>query len=200
MKNFSESCEKNKHPILQVLQVELAEPATVLEVGSGSGQHALFFAEQLPQLQWQPSERSQLADDLRCNLANSGLKNLKSPLSLDVDQLPWNVPPASVVFSANTLHIMPLESVENFFRGTGATLQSGGKLCVYGPFNYNGKFTSESNAKFDRSLKEKDPKRGIRDFEQLNGFAERSGLRLLNDHEMPSNNRLLVWMKSVKCL
>jgi len=197
MKNFSESCEKNKHPILEILQVELAEPATVLEVGSGSGQHALFFSEQLPHLQWQPSERPGVVEDLRCNLAESDQGRLKKPLSLDVDQLPWNVAPASVVFSANTLHIMPLESVENFFRGTGATLQPGGKLCVYGPFNFNGQFTSESNAKFDRSLKDKDPKQGIRDFEQLNGFAERNGLVLFKDHAMPSNNRLLVWQKPV---
>lgn len=196
MKNFSESCEKNKTPILQVLRVELAEPATVLEVGSGSGQHAFFFAENLSHLQWQPSERPQLVDDLRSNLAERALSNLNSPLVLDVDQLPWNVAPASVVFSANTLHIMPIESVENFFRGTGAILQPGGKLCVYGPFNYNGQFTSESNAKFDRGLKEKDPKRGIRDFEQLDRFAGQNGLRLLNDHAMPSNNRLLVWQRS----
>lgn len=196
MKNYSESCERNKQPILSVLQVELATATTLLEIGSGSGQHALYFAERLPHLQWQPTERPAVVGDLRCNLSDCGLTNLQPALALDVDYLPWRVEPVSAIFSANTLHIMPLESLENFFRGVGEVLLAGGKICVYGPFNYNGNFTSASNAAFDRSLKETDPKRGIRDFEQLTELAFQNGLRLYKDHAMPSNNRLLVWQKS----
>lgn len=193
MKNYSDACERNKEPILHVLRVELSEAASVLEVGSGSGQHALFFAATLPHLQWWPSERPLLADDLRFNLAAGRQVNLLPPLTLDVDQLPWPVDSVSAIFSANTLHIMPLDSVANFFRGAGQVLTTGGKLCVYGPFRYRGDFTSASNADFDRLLKRRDPHSGIRDFEVLDQFATQQGLRLLNDHQMPSNNQLLVW-------
>jgi len=195
MKNYSESCERNKEPVLQVLQAELAEATTVLEIGSGSGQHARYFAKQMPHLQWQPSERPALADDLRCNLAEEGLTNLREPLSLDVNLLPWQVAPASAIFSANTLHIMSLEAVANFFVGVGSALVCGGKLCVYGPFRYQDEFTTESNAEFDRWLKKRDPQSGIRDFEILARYAKQLHLTLLNDHQMPSNNQLLVWQK-----
>ncbi|SHI49044.1 Protein of unknown function [Malonomonas rubra DSM 5091] len=194
MKNYSESCERNREPILDVLRQELAETTDVLEIGSGSGQHALFLSVELPHLQWQPSERPKLIDDLRGNLRQAA-ENVVPAAELDVTRLPWAVESFAAIFSANTLHIMPIEAVADFFAGVGQVLLPGGKLCVYGPFNYNGKFTSESNARFDRGLKEKDPERGIRDFEQLNRFAEQNGLELLNDHEMPSNNRLLVWRK-----
>ncbi|WP_303721948.1 DUF938 domain-containing protein [Malonomonas rubra] len=195
MKNFSEACERNKEPILQVLQAELAEMETVLEIGSGSGQHALYFAEQLPHLQWQPSERPELVSDLQANLAGCGLKNLLMPFSLDVNHLPWPVSSLSSIFSANTLHIMSLASVANFFHGAGTVLICGGKLCVYGPFRYQGDFTSASNAEFDRFLKSLDPQRGIRNFELLDQYANEQGLHLLHDHQMPSNNQLLVWQK-----
>lgn len=196
MKNFSEACERNKLPILRVLQTELVETATVFEIGSGSGQHALYFAEQLPHLQWLPSERPELAAELRRNLSGCGLENLLNPISLDVNHQPWPLAAVSAIFSANTLHIMDLEAVVNFFRGAGSALLSGGKLCVYGPFRYRGDFTSKSNAEFDRWLKSRDPQSGIRDFELLDQYANQQGLRLLNDHQMPSNNQLLVWRKN----
>lgn len=195
MKNYSQSCERNKEPILAVLQEELSAATTLLEIGSGSGQHALFFAEQLPHLQWQPSERPALFEDLKFNTAGSMLTNLQSPLSIDVNQCPWPVLPVETIFTANTLHIMDLAAVENFFRGVGATLLPGGKLCVYGPFRYHGEFTSVSNSDFDRLIKKKDKLSGIRDFEKVDQWAGGNGLQLLNDHQMPSNNQLLVWRK-----
>jgi cyclopropane fatty-acyl-phospholipid synthase-like methyltransferase len=195
MRNFSESCERNKEPILQVLKVELAAARSVLEIGSGSGQHALFLAENLPHLQWQPSERAALVEDLRLNLVDSALTNLSEPLELDVRQMPWPQVKVSAVFSANTLHIMAIEAVAQFFAGVGSVLRTGGKLCVYGPFRYQGEFTTESNAAFDRSLKEADPQRGLRDFELLDQWANQQGMQLLKDHQMPSNNQLLVWQK-----
>jgi len=195
MKNFSEACERNKEPILKVLRLELVESTKVLEIGSGSGQHAIYFAEQLPHLQWLPSEQSSKVDDLRSNISAGNRANLLLPIGLDVNQLPWYVEPVSAIFSANTLHIMAIDAVANFFTGVGATLVSGGKLCVYGPFRYSGDFTTQSNADFDRWLKSRDAQSGIRDFELLDKYAKQYGMQLLNDHQMPSNNQLLVWQK-----
>lgn len=178
-----------------MLRQELASATTVLEIGSGSGQHALFMAENLPHLKWLPSEKPELVDDLQQNISSSHLGNISEPISIDVNRLPWNVSPVSAIFSANTLHIMSLESVSNFFVGIGDALMVGGKLCVYGPFRYKGDFTTLSNAQFDRWLKEQDPVSGIRDFELLEQRAARQGLKLMQDHQMPSNNQLLVWQK-----
>jgi SAM-dependent methyltransferase len=191
----SEACERNKGPILEVLRTELTGAATVLEVGSGTGQHAVHFAAGLPHLQWQPSELPEHLPPLAERLQLQGGQNLRVPLALDVRDDPWPLAPVDAVFSANTLHIMDWSAVREFFRGVGSVLRSAGVLCVYGPFRFHGAHTSDSNAEFDRWLKARDPLSGVRDFEALDALARASGLEFAADHAMPANNRTLVWRK-----
>ncbi len=197
MKPFSEACEQNKQPILAVLQQHFIDVHHVLEIGSGTGQHAVFFAAQLPHLQWLTSEVSELHAGIHAWLAEARLPNVSLPLELDVNQADWPVEHIDAVFSANTVHIMDWPSVENMFAGIGRVLQSQGVFCLYGPFNYHGSYTSDSNARFDMWLKQRDPRSGIRDFEALNDLAHQHGMRLCADHVMPANNRMLVWEKAV---
>jgi cyclopropane fatty-acyl-phospholipid synthase-like methyltransferase len=193
----SEACERNKGPILEVLAVELAASRVVLEIGSGTGQHAVYFARHLPHLTWQPSEVASLLEPLAERIRVAESAKLRAPIALDVRSLPWPVPAHGAafdaVFSANTLHIMAWDAVEDFFRGVGATLAAGGVLCVYGPFRYRGRYTSDSNAEFDAWLQARDPLSGIRDFEALDALARAQGLMLTADHAMPANNQTLVW-------
>ena len=191
----SEACERNKGPILEVLAGALGASRAVLEIGSGTGQHAVHFARHLPHLLWQPSERAAELGPLAERLALEGPANLAAAIELDVRALPWPVAGCDAVFSANTLHIMPWEAVEDFFRGVGAVLAVPGVLCVYGPFRYRGAHTSDSNADFDRFLRRRDPASGIRDFEALTSLAAAQGLELAADHAMPANNRTLVWRR-----
>ena len=193
----SEACERNKGPILEVLVRELAASRAVLEIGSGTGQHAVHFARHLPHLGWQPSERAAELGPLRERIALEGPPNLGAAIELDVRAQPWPVAGRDAVFSANTLHIMAWEAVEDFFRGVGVVLAAGGVLCVYGPFRYRGAYTSDSNAEFDRFLRRRDPASGMRDFEALERLAAAAGLALAADHAMPANNRTLVWRRAV---
>lgn len=195
MLTLSEACERNKEPILGVLRTELAGAATVLEVGSGTGQHAVHFAAGLPQLLWQPSELPEHLPALAERVRVAGGQNLRVPLALDVGDDPWPVAPVDAVFSANTLHIMSWSAVREFFRGVGRVLRSPGVLCVYGPFRFHGAHTSDSNAEFDRWLKARDPVSGVRDFEALDALARAAGLVFSADHAMPANNRTLVWRR-----
>ena len=195
MLTSSEACERNRGPILAVLRGELAASRTVLEIGSGTGQHAVYFAVQLPHLQWQPTEVAAHLPELAARIRREGSPNLHAPLPLDVGERPWTVPGADAVFSANTLHIMSWERVQDFFRGVGALLTTPGMLCVYGPFRYRGAYTSDSNAEFDRFLRGRDPLSGIRDFEALDALARAEGLTLAADHDMPANTRTLVWRR-----
>ena len=195
MKPFSEACEQNKRPILAVLQQYFSGVSNVLEIGSGTGQHAVFFAAEFPHLHWLTSEVNEHHSGISAWLEEAGLKNLAGPVELDVNQPDWPVEKVEAVFSANTAHIMGWPSVENMFAGIGRILQAGGVFCLYGPFNYEGEYTSESNARFDQWLKQRDPNSGIRDFEALNILAQRHGMTLLADHAMPANNRTLVWRK-----
>lgn len=195
MLNFSPSCERNQQPILEQFQGLLADSRHVLEVGSGSGQHALFFARRFPWLTWQPTELIMNHGALQLNLMEEAVENVLPPQVLDVCQPRWDVDSADVVFTANTLHIMGWPQVECFFTGVGATLEPGGQLIVYGPFRYGGDYTSASNAGFDQWLKQRDPVSGIRDFEAVNALAEAVGLALRADVAMPANNQLLVWVK-----
>lgn len=198
MKPYSESCEQNKIPILAALKVLFAESETVLEIGSGTGQHAVFFAKQFPHLTWITSDQLQYHAGIKMWLAESSLANTQGPLLLDVEQAEWPLKETDAIFSANTIHIMGWPSVEKMFRGIGLVLKEGGRFCLYGPFNYNGQFSSESNARFDLWLKQRDPVSGVRDFEALQVLASKVGLALIDDIEMPANNRVLVWEKSVK--
>ena len=196
MKPFAESSEQNKIPILAVLKQLCGEVETVLEIGSGTGQHAVFFAEQLPHLTWLASDQLEYHAGIQMWLKDSGLSNIRGPLVLDVNQSDWPVKQAEAVFSANTVHIMGWPVVERMFNGIGKILKEGGVFCLYGPFNYNGKFSSESNARFDLWLKQRDPVSGVRDFEALQILADKAGLVFIDDVEMPANNRILVWQKT----
>ena len=195
MLTLSEACERNKEPILGVLRTELAGAATVLEVGSGTGQHAVHFAAGLPQLLWQASELPEHLPALAERVRVAGGRNLRVPLALDVGEDPWPVAPVDAVFSANTLHIMSWSAVREFFRGVSGVLRSPGVLCVYGPFRFHGAHTSDSNAEFDRWLKARDPVSGVRDFEALDALARAADLVFSADHAMPANNRTLVWRR-----
>ena len=195
MKPFSEACEQNKHPILAVLQQYFADVQSVLEIGSGTGQHAVFFAAQLPHLQWLTSEVTELHAGIHAWLDEAHLPNVLPPQELDVNQPDWPVVRVDAIFSANTVHIMDWPSVEKMFAGIGRVLQTRGVFCLYGPFNYEGNYSSESNARFDLWLKQRDPDSGIRDFEALNILAQQHGMALLADLAMPVNNRTLVWQK-----
>ena len=194
-KPFSESCVQNRDPILAVLRDVLADRRKVLEIGSGTGQHAVYFAPELPHLTWQTADVSAHHDGIRMWLDEAALPNVLPPIELDVNQHGWRSGRYDAVFSANTLHIMGWPEVEQFFEGVGCVLEPGGVLAIYGPFNYNGAFTSESNARFDAWLKSRDPVSGVRDFEAVDALARAQGLVLQQDIAMPANNRTLVWQR-----
>ena len=195
MKPFSESCEQNKVPIYDVLKRYFNKIDSVLEIGSGTGQHTVFFAEQFPHLSWVASDCAEYHAGISMWLDEATLDNTRGPLILDVNQSDWPVKQTDAVFSANTVHIMDWPSVENMFSGIGRILNKEGIFCLYGPFNYDGNFTSESNARFDQWLKQRDLSSGVRDFEALENLAEKAGLTFIDDAEMPANNRILVWKK-----
>ena len=195
MKPYAESCEQNRGPILEVLRVELADKSRLLEVGSGTGQHAVYFAPEFPQLLWQTSDRAQMHDGIRAWLDDAAPANVLLPLSLDVCEDEWPRQGYDAVFSANTAHIMAWEEVECLVRGAGRVLAAGGVLCLYGPFNYQGQYTSASNASFDAWLKQRDPLSGVKDFEAVDKLARQAGLHLKEDYAMPANNRMLVWSR-----
>ena len=195
-KPYSESCEQNRAPILAVLREVFADRAHVLEIGSGTGQHAVAFGAELPHLRWQTGDVPLHHPGIRMWLDAAALPNVLPPISLDVNQKSWRDGRYDAVFSANTLHIMSWIEVESFFEGVGEVLETNGVLAVYGPFNYKGAFTSESNARFDAWLKSRDPASGVRDFEAVDALARARGLMLQQDIAMPANNRTLVWRRT----
>jgi cyclopropane fatty-acyl-phospholipid synthase-like methyltransferase len=188
------SCERNREPILTVLRRHFADRTEVLEIGSGTGQHAVFFAAELPHATWQASDRAANLAGIRVWLDEAALGNTPAPVEFDIEAT-WPRRRYDAVFSANTLHIMPWSAVERLFAGLPDILTDDAKLVIYGPFNYGGDFTSASNAVFDAWLKEAAPHQGIRDFEAVNDLAARAGLVLIEDRAMPSNNRCLVWQR-----
>ncbi len=188
---FSEACERNKAAILAILRSAFADRLQVLEIGSGTGQHAVHIAAQLPHLTWYPTERLPYLDDLTARVKLEGSPNLRQPTMLDVNQAVWPIRQVDAVFTANTLHIMAWNEVRALFRGVDAVLCAEGTLCVYGPFRYQGRHTSQSNEEFDAVLKERDPLSGLRDLEQVTLLATECGLKLVADQDMPANNRLL---------
>ena len=193
---YSQAAANNREPILALLRTILAGPRSVLEVGAGTGQHAVFFAEALPAVRWQATERADALSMLQPRLSRAHLPNLPEPQPLDIADQPWPVAKADAIYTANTLHIVAEDLVEAFFRGCGEVGQAGTPLIVYGPFNYGGEFTTESNAHFDLWLKDRDPRSGVRDFEWVNALAGDAGYDLRGDYEMPANNRLLYWEKA----
>ena len=195
MKPYAESCDQNRDPILAVLRGEFADCRSILEIGSGTGQHAVYFARHLPHLDWQTSDCREYHPGIQAWLEEAALPNVRPPLALDVRLDAWPDCAFDGVFSANTVHIMGWEEVESMFAGIGRVLAPGGRFCLYGPFNYLGRYTSDSNARFDAWLKARDPRSGVRHFEDLDALARAAGLQLLRDHAMPANNRILVWEK-----
>ncbi len=193
-KPYADACDRNRDPILEVLEHHFADRHHVLEVGSGTGQHAVYFAAALPQLIWQTSDLAPNLPGLRLWIEGAQLPNLPEPLALDVFAN-WPSLRFDAVFTANTLHIMSWEAVRALFSRLPTALADDGILAVYGPFNYDGRFTSASNAAFDASLKRRAPQMGIRDFAAVDELARSVGLRLVEDRAMPANNRTLVWQR-----
>jgi cyclopropane fatty-acyl-phospholipid synthase-like methyltransferase len=195
MKPFAESCAQNQQVILDVLQREFSAAQHVLEIGSGTGQHAVFFARGLPHLIWQTSDVDEHHPGIQAWIADEGTDNVRAPLSLNVENDAWPDTSFDAVFSANTVHIMGWPEVEKMFAGIGQALTNGGRFCLYGPFNVDGKFTSKSNARFELWLKQQNPKSGIRDQAALDVLAKTAGMSRTATHTMPANNNILVWEK-----
>jgi cyclopropane fatty-acyl-phospholipid synthase-like methyltransferase len=195
-KPFSQACENNKSHILNILKGAFSTHSNVLEVGSGTGQHGVHFAKNLTHLTWQTSDLIENHQGINLCIDDEPSDNLKRPLALDFAK-PWPVEIVDGIFTANTLHIVSEALVESFFKGVGRHLAKDGTLCIYGPFKYDGEFTSPSNGQFELWLKNIDPNRGIRDIESIISLAKKEGLLLINDFDMPANNQLLVFKKSV---
>jgi len=194
-KPHSPSCDRNQGPIREVLTRHFNDRRRILEIGSGTGQHAVFFAPAFPQAVWQTSDVDENLPGIRMWLDEAALPNTPPPIALDV-RGPWPKQRYDAVFTANTLHIMSWAEVQQLFAAMDGVLDEGdAMLIVYGPFNYGGQFTSESNRAFERWLKERSPVSGIRDFEAVDALANSIGLRLIEDCAMPANNRTLVWKR-----
>lgn len=196
-KPFSPACERNREPILAVLKTVYADAHAVLEIGSGTGQHAVYFAAAMPHLAWYPSDRAEYHEGIEAWRTDEGTDNLQPPLLLDVNMTRWPVvEDVDAVFSANTAHIMSWNEVCAMLRGVAVLLPPGGSFCLYGPFNRGGAFTSDSNREFHRSLQLRMPHMGLRDVEALRAEAEPLGLALEALYELPANNLLLVWRRA----
>jgi len=189
---FSESSEQNKHVIFKTIKPYLSDVGQVLEIGSGTGQHAIHFASMVPELIWQTSDLVENLPAINAWINDSQLLNLPEPIELDVSSR-WINKYYDLIYSANTFHIMNHDQVEQCLLRCTACLNAGGYLIIYGPFNYDGKYTSASNEQFDSWLKSRDPQSGIKHFEWINQLAGESGLQLVSDTAMPANNRILIW-------
>lgn len=195
MKPHSDACERNREPILNVLRQWFVAPGDAFEIGAGTGQHAVHFAAHLPHLSWHPTDREENLAGIGQWAEEAKLPNLRTAVQLDVRDAQWPVDTVDYVFSANTAHIMSWEDVEAMFAGVGRVLRPQGVFCLYGPFNRDGQFTSDSNRAFDEMLKARDPAMGIRDDRALIELGKKHYLAFTADHSMPAKNRLLVWKK-----
>jgi len=196
MKQSSPSCERNKEPILAVLREILAVPGLVLEIGSGSGQHAVHFARGLPHVEWQPTDVADNLPSISAWRDEAALTNLREPLALDLFSDHWPITEAQAVVCINTIHIVSWEAVERLFAGVGRLLSPGGVMYVYGPYRYADRSLEPSNEEFDRWLKARDSASGVRLFEDVNRLAGLNGLMLAGDRDMPANNRSIWWIKN----
>jgi cyclopropane fatty-acyl-phospholipid synthase-like methyltransferase len=194
-KPFSAACERNQEAILTVLRQRYADRSKILEIGSGTGQHAVHFARALPGLVWQTSDVGAHLGGIRQWLADASLANTPDPIEFDINAQP-PLGEYDAIFSANTLHIMSWREVQRLFAALPALTSPGALLTVYGPFKYEGAFTSPSNGAFDAALRADHPQRGIRDFEAVNALAQSVGLALLHDSQMPANNRCITWHRA----
>ncbi|MFP4606476.1 MAG: DUF938 domain-containing protein [Thiohalospira sp.] len=199
MKPYAESAEQNREPILAVIREVFTAPGTVLEVGSGTGQHAVAFAGALPHLTWLTSDQRENHPGIRQWLAEAGLPNTREPLAIDTREPGWEAAvagPVDGLFSANTVHIMDWPAVEGFFAGAGRLLAAEGAFCLYGPFSRGGEHNAASNAEFDAFLRQRDEGSGVRDLDDLEALAAANGLYLAAEHPMPADNRTLVWRRA----
>lgn len=198
VKQFSPSCDHNRNDILPVL-IEIA-PADgmVLEVGSGTGQHAVYFAQHLPQLQWQPSDLAPNHASIHAWKDEAALTNVLDPIVLDLLAGQWPQLTPSLMVCINTVHIVAWPGVQNLFRHAAQQLAPGGLLYVYGAYRYATRPLEPSNERFDQWLKARDPASGVRDFEAVNALAHTHGLALVEDRAMPGNNRSIWWVKTSK--
>lgn len=195
-KPFAPACERNQQPIAEILKSAFQSVNQVLEIGSGTGQHAVYFAGKMPWLHWQPSDVENNIAGIQAWVDDAALPNLSSPLVLDVNDDHWPVNRFDALFTANSLHIMSWESVKSFMQNGAQRLDLNGYLATYGPFNYGGNYTSASNAQFDQWLKQQSQQSAIRNFEDMAELAARHALELCEDYAMPANNRLLLWKKT----
>ncbi|MEO0443719.1 MAG: DUF938 domain-containing protein [Pseudomonadota bacterium] len=193
-KPFSQACENNKQAIYATLKPYLAHKKSVLEIASGTGQHAVYLGQQMPHLQWQTSDLIDKHQGILQWISDAGLTNVLPPLTWNVTTPPPVEQPVDAVFMANTLHIMSQSTVQQCIAQLPKLVVVGGLLCIYGPFNYKGQYTSESNAAFDQWLQARDHASGIRDVEWVNQQLEDAGFTIEQDHPMPANNRLLVYL------
>lgn len=193
--SFSGAAERNRQPILDKLRALLPKRGTVLEIGSGTGQHAVFFSQNLPWLLWQPSDREKNLAGLEALFSVEGNDRILPVLKLDVISDPWPGCCYEAAYSANTAHIMPWDAVVAMFAGVSAHLVPGARFCLYGPFNVDNCFTSESNAKFDARLRSEDPDMGIRDMAAIESLARLHQMQLEHQLAMPANNFILVFRK-----
>lgn len=197
---FSQACENNQAAIFAVLKTALQDSQHVLEIGSGTGQHSVYFAPRLPQLIWQTSDLSDNHPGIAAWHTAHPAPNLRAPLAFDLSSSPWpapeNQPGFDAVFTSNTCHIVAWPLVQRMFEMVGAHLPEGGIFAIYGPFNYGGRFTSDSNRAFDAWLRQRDAQSGLRDFEKVLALAEQHGMQLQSDEAMPANNRTLVFRKT----
>ena len=192
-KPYSAACANNSDAILNQLSRLFITTRSVLEIGSGTGQHAAYFASNLEHLVWQTSDVVDHHEGINCWVSESGLSNLLAPIAFDVTHGDMPFKRYDAIFMANTLHIMSWSVVGQCLKKASMYLKTNGQLIVYGPFNYEGKFTSESNQQFDRHLKDSNCERGIRDFEAVDQLATSLGFSLQEDNAMPANNRLVAW-------
>lgn len=188
------SCERNREPILEVLRSHFADRQQVLEIGSGTGQHAVYFAAAMPSLRWQCTDRAEYLPGIHQWLDEAALPNTPAPFALDVAKL-WPSGRYDAVFSANTLHIMGWDEVERLFQQLPRSTSNDAKLAIYGPFNYDGRYTSDSNAAFDEWLQARGEHMRIRDAEAVDVLAQVAGFELIDDVAMPANNRLRIWQR-----
>jgi hypothetical protein len=196
-KGFAPAAERNRQPILEVLRRVLPAQGLVLEVASGTGQHASYFAQHLPSLRWQPTEASfEARQSIASWVDESALDNLLPPLELDVRSAPWPLAEADAVLCINMIHISPWATTEALFFGSRHVLQAGAALITYGPYRLHGHHTAPSNAAFDGDLRSRDPRWGVRDIDELTDLAERTGFSLERRVDMPANNMTLVWRRN----
>jgi hypothetical protein len=196
MLRHAPATERNREPILEVLERVLPDHGHVLEVAAGTGQHAVFFAAQFPHLEWQPTDHDPGArESIEAWRAAEGTPNLRAPLDLDATSGTWPVAQAAAVVCINMIHISPIEATEGLFRGAGDILPTGAPLITYGPYKLEGEHTAPSNEAFDRSLRSRDPRWGVRDVAELEALAEPHGLFVEERVPMPANNFTLVWRK-----